>query len=137
MNQVTLSPEFFWLTLTVLLTGLMWVPYILNRLAEQSPVYALRDPQGNTHTNVGWAERMIRAHQNSVENLVLFAPLVIMLQMSSLTDELTALACMVYFYARLAHFIVFSFGMPWLRIPVFAVGFSAVIVLVSRLLQWV
>ena len=137
MTPNSLSPEFFWLTLTVILTGLMWVPYILNRLTEQSPLFVLRDPQGKTHTEVRWAERMMRAHQNAVENLVLFAPLVIMLQLNHLTNGLTATACMVYFYARLAHFLVFSVGLPWLRIPVFAVAFTALVVLALRLLQWV
>ena len=27
-----MTRELFWLTLTVILTGLMWVPYVLNRL---------------------------------------------------------------------------------------------------------
>ncbi|MBN8973103.1 MAG: MAPEG family protein, partial [Rhizobiales bacterium] len=26
-----MTRELFWLTLTVILTGLMWVPYVLNR----------------------------------------------------------------------------------------------------------
>jgi hypothetical protein len=31
MTPGLLTPELFWLTLTVILTGLLWVPYILNR----------------------------------------------------------------------------------------------------------
>jgi hypothetical protein len=27
-----MTPELFWLTLTVILTGLLWLPYMLNRV---------------------------------------------------------------------------------------------------------
>ena len=30
MTPGLMTPELFWLTLTVILTGLLWVPYILN-----------------------------------------------------------------------------------------------------------
>ncbi|MGD2119700.1 MAG: MAPEG family protein [Chromatiales bacterium] len=134
MSQDSLGPELFWLTLTVLMTALMWVPYIISRLFEQGFARALWDPQGVTGTRVTWADRMMRAHQNAVENLVIFAPLVLMVHMTGMSNELTALMCMVYFYARLLHFLVFSFGTPVLRIPVFAVGVAAQLVLGLRLL---
>ncbi len=131
----TLTTELYWLTLTVLMTAFMWAPYIINRLMEQGLVPALWDPQGETGTQVAWAERMMRAHQNAVENLVLFAPLVLSLHVTGLNNETTATACMVYFYARLAHYLVFSFGVPGLRIPVFAVGVVAQLVLAMTLLN--
>ena len=31
MTAAPMTRELFWLTWTVILTGLMWVPYILNR----------------------------------------------------------------------------------------------------------
>lgn len=51
------------------------VPYIINRMLEQGIGRAIWDPQGITKTEVNWAERMMRAHKNAVENLVVFAPL--------------------------------------------------------------
>ena len=45
MQTHTLSPELYWLTITTLMTGLMWVPYILNRLVEKGPLKATWDPQ--------------------------------------------------------------------------------------------
>ena len=29
-----LTPELYWLVLTILMTGLFWVPYILQRILE-------------------------------------------------------------------------------------------------------
>lgn len=35
MPTETLATELYWLTITTLMTGLMWLPYILNRMIEQ------------------------------------------------------------------------------------------------------
>lgn len=134
MQNDTLSPELYWLTLTVLMTGLMWVPYILNRLAEQGPLVALWDPHGETATRVPWAGRMMRAHQNAVENLVIFAPLVLALQLAGITSSVTVTACLGYFFSRLTHYVVFTLGVPVIRILAFAVGVVAQVTLALALL---
>lgn len=134
MQSDILSAELYWLTLTIIMTGLMWLPYIINRLLEQGIGTALRDPSGDTSTSVAWAERMSRAHANAVENLVLFAPLVLTVQLTQTNNELTALCCMIYFYARLAHYIVFTFAVPVLRIVAFATGIATVLTLAFSLL---
>ena len=130
----TLSPQLYWLTLTTLMTGLMWVPYIGNRLIEKRPLKALWDPQGDTSTRVAWADRMMRAHQNAVENLAIFAPLVLALQMAGISSSITVTACVVYFFARLAHYVVFTLGIPVVRVLAFAVGVAAQITLALALL---
>ena len=134
MLSTTLTPELYWLTLTVLMTGLMWVPYIINRVVEQGMGFALWDPQGETKTQHAWAERMARAHNNAVENLIIFVPLVLTLQFTQLNNELTALACSIYFFSRLAHYVVFSFGVPVLRVLAFMISVAAQLALAVTLL---
>ncbi len=134
MPVEALTTELYWLTLTVLITGLMWVPYIINRILEQGIGVAMWDPQGKTKTEVTWAERMMRAHANGVENLAVFAPLVLTLHVTNLNNDTTALACMIYFFARLSHYIVFSFGIPLLRVLVFMVSVVAQMALALTLL---
>lgn len=131
----TSSDEIHWLVLTLLMTMVMWVPYILSRMLEQGILTALWDPHGLTATKVAWAERMMRAHENAVENLVIFAPLVLLIESADLNTPLTATACMIYFYARLAHFLVFVFAVPLLRVVTFLIGFAMQIILLARLLQ--
>jgi uncharacterized MAPEG superfamily protein len=116
------------------MTGLMWVPYILNRLAEKGPLKATWDPQGDTATRVPWADRMMRAHQNAVENLVIFAPLVLALQIAGISSAATVSACVVYFFARLVHYIVFTLGIPVVRVLAFAAGVAAQVTLALALL---
>lgn len=129
-----MTTELYWLTLTVLMTALMWLPYIINRMLEQGIGFAMWDPQGETKTDVIWAERMTRAHKNAVENLIIFAPLVLTLQLTDLSNELTALACIMYFFSRLTHYIVFSLGIPLLRIFAFMTSVVTQFILAFTLL---
>ena len=133
MNH-SLSPELFWLTLTILMTSLFWVPYIVNRMLELGILNALWDRFGLIDTNRDWARRMMQAHDNAVENLVLFAPLVILIQVTGINSETTATACMVYFFARLIHYLVFTFAIPLFRVVTFLVGAGVQIFLVITLL---
>lgn len=133
--QVTLSSELSWLTLVVVFTSLMWVPYIINRMAELGIVPALWDPFGHTEAKAAWANRMMRAHENALENLIIFASLVLTLQISVHSTDLTANACMIYFVARLVHFIGFTFRVPLVRVVSFLVGFASQMVLALTLLQ--
>ena len=131
-----LSIELYWLTLTSTMTAIMWLPYILNRMTEQGLLAAICDPYGETATKVAWADRMMKAHHNAVENLVVFAPLVIALQLTGSNTSITAVACMVYFFARLLHFLAFTFAVPVLRVLTFLTGFAMQIILVLAILQW-
>ena len=124
-----MTRELFWLTLTVILTGLMWVPYILNRAQVRGLTGAMANPSRNDAPQSEWANRMMFAHDNAVENLVIFAPLVLVLNAIDYSSRWTVLACAIYFWARLAHALVYTFGIPVLRTLTFTVGFLAQAVL--------
>jgi uncharacterized MAPEG superfamily protein len=124
-----MTPELFWLTLTVILTGLLWVPYILNRLQVRGVAGALANPSRNDKPHAEWATRLMFAHDNAVENLVTFAPLVLILAQIDYSSTWTVYACAVYFWARVAHLIVYTLGLPVFRTLAFTVGFLAQAVL--------
>jgi uncharacterized MAPEG superfamily protein len=65
-----------------------------------------------------------------VENLVVFAPLVLTARALSITTAVTAFACALYFCSRLVHVVVYTLGIPVLRTLSFAGGFVAQILLV-------
>lgn len=120
-----MTRELMWLTLTVILTGLMWVPYILDRVMVRGVVGAMANPSRRDKAQSPWAMRLYFAHTNAVENLIIFAPLVLVLDALGHATEVTAIACAVYFWSRLAHVIVYTMGIPVLRTLAFAVGFLA------------
>ena len=77
---------------------------------------------------------MKAAHYNSVENLVVFAALVLMLHAVGVTNDNTVLACSVYFWARVAHLLLYTFAVPWGRTLAFAVAWLCQVVLLLQVL---
>jgi len=125
-----MSIELFWLTLTVAMTGLIWVPYILDRMTVRGLMGAMANPSPSDKPQSGWAQRMMAAHTNAIENLVIFAPLVLVAQHLSISSGATVFACALYFWSRLAHLVVYTLGIPVLRTLAFAGGFVAQAILV-------
>ena len=76
----------------------------------------------------------MRAHQNAVENLVLFAPLVIIAAMTQTSPGLVAAMAQVYFWARAAHYVIYVIGIPVARTVAFAAGWAAMIVVALAVL---
>ena len=131
---MTLSSELLFLTLTASLTGLLWVPIILNRFAENGIWTAIRNPKPDERARADWAYRLSHAHSNAVENLVVFAPLALMIDSLGLATPLTALAAALFFISRLAHALIYTLGIPVLRTLAFLIGFGCQIVFALRLL---
>ncbi len=124
-----MTRELFWLSLTVILTGLLWIPYTLNRTQVRGLGGAMANPTRDAKPHAEWATRLMFSHDNAVENLVVFAPLVLILNAMDYSSEATVIACAVYFWARVAHLIVYTMGLPVFRTLAFVVGFLAQAVL--------
>ena len=113
-----MTKELMWLTLTVILTGLLWVPYILDRLMVRGLMATLGNPSRGDKPQSGWAQRLYFAHTNAVENLIIFAPLVLILDVSgSMSDYSRSLLQFAYSTQRAASRVeVFCFGTRLTRI---------------------
>lgn len=120
-----MTRELFWLTWTCVLTGLMWVPYIVDRAMVRGLMATMDNPKPGDTPQSGWAMRLYFAHTNAVENLIVFAPLVLILAAMEVSTRTTAIACAVYFWARLAHAVIYAMGVPVLRTLAFTAGFLA------------
>ena len=70
----------------------------------------------------GWGGRAARAHRNMIENLVLFAALVLAAVAAGKTNDMTLLGAQIFLYARVAYALVYLIGLPWLRTGVWAVS---------------
>lgn len=120
-----MTPELTYLTWTAVLTALLWVPYIVGRsLAVEMPnprVY--RDP--TPPDMPAWVKRCDRTHVNAVESLIPFAVFVLVAHLAGVSNEQTVLYAAVYFWARVAHAVVFWLGIPFARTAAFAVGLLA------------
>src|SRR5215471_7269349 len=112
MTPALLTPELFWLTLTVILTGLLWVPYILNRVQVRGLGGSMANPSRNDKPHAAWATRLM-----------------LILAQIDYSTKWTVWACAVYFWARVAHLIVYTLGLPVFGTLAFTVGFLAQVVL--------
>ena len=125
-----MSKELYWLVLTTAMTGLLWVPYILDRIMVRGTMGAMANPSPTDRPQSAWAQRMNDAHANTVENLVVFAPLVLTAQALNLHTASTAFACALFFWCRLVYVAVYTAGIPVLRTLAFVGGFVAQVNLV-------
>lgn len=128
-----MTVELEYLTWVTVFTALMWMPYILNMIIVRGLVDAVGYPE-DPKPLAAWANRMKGAHSNAVQNLVIFAALVLVAHVAGVNNETTALACAIYFWARVVHFAVYTFRIPWVRTLAFVVGFGCQIALAWQIL---
>ena len=128
-----MSSELSYLVWVVALTAMLWMPYILNAIMVRGLIAAVGYPQ-DPQPLAQWAARLKAAHYNAVENLVVFAPLVLVLNAAGISTETTVTACSAYFWARVVHAAAYTLAVPWVRTLAFLVGFGCQAVLVLQLL---
>ena len=119
-----MKPEMTYLVWVTILTALIWIPYVLDRIA----VWGLTDTVGYPEApkpQSPWARRMKAAHVNAIENLVVFATLVLAANAVGISNSATAFAASLYFWARLVHLLAYTFALPWVRTLAFTGGFAA------------
>jgi len=125
-----MTHELFWLVLTIIATGLLWLPIIIDRVMVRGLEATVDNPGPNAIPQSPWAQRLMAAHTNAVENLVLFAPLVIILHLLGISSGLTITACVLYFSSRLAHAVIYAWGVPVFRTLSFLASWTALVILV-------
>jgi uncharacterized MAPEG superfamily protein len=82
----------------------------------------------------GWAGRAARAHHNMLENLVLFAALVLAAVVAGRTNATTLLGAQLFFWARLAYAVIYVAGIPWLRTALWLVSVVGLALIFFQLL---
>jgi uncharacterized MAPEG superfamily protein len=113
------------------------VPYILDRGMVRGVTGAMANPSPSDKPQAAWAQCMMAAHSNAVENLGIFTPLVLAAQILSIATAATAFACALYFWSRLVHVVVYTLGIPVLRTLAFVGGFVAQTILLLAIFKLV
>ncbi|MDP6993919.1 MAG: MAPEG family protein [Woeseiaceae bacterium] len=128
-----MSSELMSLSWVLALQLVMWVPYTLNTITVRGLMGAVGYPDDPKPLS-DWADRLKKAHYNAVENLVVFAALVLTAHAAGITSETTVLVCQIYFWARVAHMLLYTFAVPYGRTLAFAVGWICQIALLVEIL---
>jgi len=83
----------------------------------------------------GWGGRAARAHRNMLENLVLFASLVLVAVVAGKTNDMTLLGAQIFFWARLAYAVIFVAGIIWVRTAAWLVSMAGLIVIFAQIMK--
>ncbi len=128
-----MSSDLLYLTLSAGLCAILWIPYILSRIQTWGLINAVGYPDSPPELPA-WAQRLTRVHANMVENLAPFAALVLVAQVAGIANETTALGAAIFFWARVVHTVVYTFGIPWLRTLSFAVSRIGMAIIVVEII---
>ncbi len=123
-----MTTELTYLAIVTTLTAVLWIPYILNMIMVRGLKDAVGYPDDPAPLSP-WAANMKAAHANAVENLVVFATLVLVAHAAGVSNAATVLACQVYLWARVVHFLAYTARISWVRTFAFLVGFGCQITL--------
>ncbi len=115
------------------LTAILWIPYTLNTIAVRGLMVAVGYP-ADPKPLAGWAQKMKAAHANAVENLVVFAALVLIADAAGVSNETTVLACTFYLWSRVVHLLAYTFAIPWVRTLSFVAGFACQVAIILQLI---
>ena len=135
-----MTPELTYLFLSALLLAVAWIPHIVGQVMVGGLLTV--DDYKNLREQSdfpAWVRRANRAHINLVEQFGAFAALVLIAHSLDVTSSTMVLAAAVFFWARIAHFVVFMSGIGFLmaRTIIFTVAWLAIMVFAWGLWQGV
>lgn len=127
-----MTVEIEYLVWATILTLLIRVPWMINKVTVRGIDKVTKYPT-DSEPLADWARRVWVAHEDAVQNLIVFAVLVIVLHLIGESNAWTRAAAAAYFWARLVHFVVYAFGIPRVKTAAFLAAFGAQLVLAWQL----
>ncbi|NKC02292.1 MAG: MAPEG family protein [Pseudomonadales bacterium] len=134
-----MESAYFYLGLSGILTILLWTPYIVARLFVWGlPTFLNNYPEGfpkNQPEPPLWAERAKRVHLNMVETMPALIAVVVAAGFLADTSsfQLIATWAQIFFYARIAHALVYIAAIPYLRTPVYLISWLAILIIGAQI----
>lgn len=132
--MVKFTPELYALLLVSTATALMWLPYVCARMTMFGVNAAIGHPGPGYPVDPPWVDRARRAHLNAIENLAVFAPLVLIAAIVEVSTPATVWSARVYVAARLVHYAIYTAGIPVIRTLAFLAGSCATLMIAAVLI---
>jgi uncharacterized MAPEG superfamily protein len=128
-----MKPELMLLAWAVILTLAQMLVAATGAASQYGPMTLFGNREGQP-VLTGWAGRAYRAHHNMLENLVLFAALVLIATVAGKTNSSTLLGAQLFFWARLAYAVIYLAGIPYLRTAAWLVSVIGLVMIFLQLL---
>jgi uncharacterized MAPEG superfamily protein len=129
-----MTPELVYLVWSTALTLVLAVIAVSGATLEVG-LPRLAGNRENMPEMPGWAGRAARAHRNMLENLVLFAVLVLTARAVNVSNSMTVLGAQLFFWGRVAHGAIYIAGIAWLRTAAWAVSILGLLLIFLQLVR--
>lgn len=127
-----MTPELWYLIWSAVLTLILAVVAV-SGATLQVGLPRLAGNREDMPEMTGWAGRAQRAHRNMLENLVLFAILVLVAKAAGVRNDITLLGAQLFFWGRVAHAVIYVAGVPWARTAAWAVSVVGLLLILWQL----
>ena len=128
-----MTPELWYLIWSAALTFILAVIAVSGATLQVGLPTLAGNREGLAEMS-SWAGRAQRAHRNMLENLVLFAILVLTAKVTGVSNATTLLGAQLFFWGRIAHAILYIAGIPWARTAAWTVSIVGLILIFWQLL---
>jgi uncharacterized MAPEG superfamily protein len=129
-----MTPELSYLVWSAVLTFVLVLIAVSGATLEVGPA-KLAANREDLPEMTGWAGRARRAHRNMLENLILFAILVLVAQAVGVRNSMTVLGAQLFFWGRVAHAVLYIAGIPWARTAAWGVSVIGLILILLQLIR--
>lgn len=117
--------------------AIAWVPYILERFVSRGIMGTFANPGPDLPDQAAWAQRARAAHKVGVETFAAFGPLAVYAAVKLPDDSYPGILAMMYFFGIVAHYVIYSAGIPVLRTLAFLLASLSTAALGLRVLGWI
>jgi len=124
--------------LMLLYSALLFLAIILAQAGlgiSQNGLMAQAGSRDNLPEPTVLRQRLQRLSANMQENLVMFAVVVLVASAAGVSNDATALGASVFFFARVAHAIVYAAGWPVIRPLFFFAGLYGIGVIAVQIMK--
>jgi uncharacterized MAPEG superfamily protein len=130
-----MTTDLWMLVATSLLGAILPLIYATGRFAVPGGLVWAFGNRETTLVVAPWVGRAVRAHDNLTENIALFAILVICAHLAGKVNGAVVLGATLFFWARVAHIILYTAGLIYLRTAAFFVGVAGEVIILLQLLK--
>lgn len=128
-----MTTELWMLTATTILFMLLLAMQSVVSLVAGVSITVLVGDRSDLPAAEGLRGRAARTVNNSVEGMIIFAPLVVIAHLAGISNELTVMGASIYFWSRVAYVPCYMFGIPWIRTLVFGAGLAGLLMIIAAL----
>jgi uncharacterized MAPEG superfamily protein len=129
-----MTPELIYLVWSAVLTFVLML-IAVSGATLQVGLPTLAGNREGMPDMTSWAGRAERAHSNMLENLVLFAILVLVAQAAGVRNTMTLLGAQLFFWGRVGHAVLYIAGIPWARTAAWVVSVVGLILIAWQLVR--